>query len=397
MGPLAGTKIIEMAGIGPGPMCAMLLADLGAEVVRIDRMAAADLGMPRDPKTDLLLRGRRSLAVDLKTPEGVACVLRLIESADALIEGFRPGVMERLGLGPDVCSARNSRLVYGRMTGWGQEGPLAQAAGHDINYISLVGALDAIGREGEAPIHPLNLVGDFGGGALYLVVGLLAGIIEAQRSNQGQVVDCAMTDGTASLMTMFYGMSAANRWHSERGTNAIDTGSHFYNVYETKDGKYVSVGSIERKFYHVLLEKLDLNVAELPPQHDSAGWSAMKARLAEAFRNKTRDEWCALMEGSDVCFAPVLNMEESMHHPHNVARDTFVTLNGVTQPAPAPRFSRTPGEISKPPSIPGENSTQILLDWGFTDEDVNGLLDAQAVKQSDPQTIGGAEGGSVGE
>ena len=381
-GPLDGLKIIEMAGIGPGPMCAMLLADLGAEVIRIDRPVAANLGLPRSAGSDLLTRGRRSVAIDLKSAEGIDIVLRMIERADALLEGFRPGVMERLGLGPSVCHRINPRLVYGRMTGWGQDGPLASAAGHDINYIALTGALHAIGREGQAPLHPLNLVGDFGGGALYLAFGILAGIIESRASGSGQVVDCAMTDGAASLMTMFYGMLAGGRWREERGTNAIDTGSHFYNVYETKDGKYVSIGSIEPKFYAALIERLGLSGEDLPAQHEATSWPVMKDRFQSVFRTKTRDEWCDVMEGSDVCFAPVLSLEESMRHPHNVARGTFVEMDGITQPGPAPRFSRTPGKLDRPPSIPGQHSEEVLRDWGFDMAEVTALTAGGIVVQA---------------
>ena len=306
----------------------------------------------------------------------------MIERADALLEGFRPGVMERLGLGPSVCHRINPRLVYGRMTGWGQDGPLASAAGHDINYIALTGALHAIGREGQAPLHPLNLVGDFGGGALYLAFGILAGIIESRASGSGQVVDCAMTDGAASLMTMFYGMLAGGRWREERGTNAIDTGSHFYNVYETKDGKYVSIGSIEPKFYAELIERLGLSGEDLPAQHEATSWPVMKDRFQSVFRTKTRDEWCDVMEGSDVCFAPVLSLEESMRHPHNVARGTFVEMDGITQPGPAPRFSRTPGKLDRPPSIPGQHSEEVLRDWGFDMAEVTALTAGGIVVQA---------------
>ena len=365
MGPLQGIRIIEMAGIGPGPMCAMLLSDLGAEIIRIDRVRPEALGVARDPSKDPLLRGRRSIAVDLKHADGVETVLSLVSSADALIEGYRPGVMERLGLGPERGLERNPRLAYGRMTGWGQDGPLANTAGHDINYISLIGALEAIGRPGEPPLHPLNLVGDFGGGALYLAMGLLAAIIEAGRSGQGQVIDCAMTDGAASLMTLFYGMRAAGLWQESRGTNAIDGGSHYYNVYQTQDGKYVSVGAIEPKFYAELIAKLGLDETAIPAQHDREAWPDMKARFAAIFRTRTRDEWCQVFEGSDACFAPVLNLSESLEHPHNRARQTFVTSGGVSQPGPAPRFSRTPCQVSKPPSRPGDDSLEILRDWGF--------------------------------
>lgn len=386
MGPLSGVRIVELAGIGPGPMCAMLLADMGADVVRVDRTEAADLGMKRDPKGDLLNRGRPSIAVDLKSKEGVETVLRLIDQADAVIEGFRPGVMERLGLGPDVCHKRNSKLVFGRMTGWGQYGPLSHAAGHDINYIAITGSLHAIGQKDGPPVAPLNLVGDFGGGALYLAMGVLAGIIEARSSGKGQVIDCAMTDGSASLMTIFYALKAMGRWSEERGTNVIDGGSHYYTVYETKDGKYVSVGSIEGKFYAELLQKTGLDkVPNLPGQLEQDKWDDMKERLRKIFLSKTRDEWCAIMEGSDVCFGPVLNLEESMAHPHNVARSTFVTVDGIPQPAPAPRFDRTKCEIRKPPSVPGEDTDKALAAWGFSTGEIAALHKAGVVKQNPRQ------------
>ncbi len=383
MGPLAGVRIVELAGIGPAPMCAMLLADMGASIVRVDRTEAADLGMKRDPKGDLLNRGRPSVAVDLKNKEGVETVLRLIDQADAVIEGFRPGVMERLGLGPDVCLKRNAKLVFGRMTGWGQYGPLSHAAGHDINYISIVGALHAIGPKGGAPVVPLNLVGDFGGGALYLAMGVLAGIIEARNSGKGQVIDCAMTEGAASLMTMFFAMKAMGNWNEQRGTNPVDGGSHFYTVYETKDGNYISVGSIEGKFYAELMQKTGLDrVAGLPDQHDTPKWEEMRERLRKIFLGKTRDEWCAIMEGSDVCFAPILNLEESMAHPHNVARSSFVKVDGIMQPAPAPRFDRTKSEIQKPPSVPGEDTDKTLAAWGFSTSEITALHKAGVVKQN---------------
>ncbi len=383
MGPLAGVKIVELAGIGPGPMCAMLLADMGADIVRVDRTEDAKLGMGHNPKGELRNRSRPNIAVNLKTPEGVETVLRLIEHADGLIEGYRPGVMERLGLGPDVCLRRNPKLIFGRMTGWGQTGPLAQAAGHDINYISIVGALNAIGPKDGPPVVPLNLIGDFGGGGLYLAMGLLAGIIEARVSGKGQVIDCAMTEGAASLMTMFYGMKAMGRWNDERGTNTVDGGAHYYTVYETGDGKYISVGSGEARFYALLLEKTGLdNVQDLPHQHDTAQWPAMKERLQKIFLTKTRDEWCAIMEGSDVCFAPVLDYDESIRHPHNVAREAFVTVDGFTQPAPAPRFDRTKSEIRKPPSVAGEDTDVTLKAWGFSDSEIAALHKAGAVKQA---------------
>ena len=379
MGVLSGYRVVELAGIGPAPMCAMLLADMGADVVRIDRLADAGLGVPVQTRYSLLNRGRRSVALDLKRPEATDTVLRMVEKADALIEGFRPGVMERLGLGPEVCRARNPRLVYGRMTGWGQEGPLAQAAGHDINYIALAGALYSIGRRGEAPVPPLNLVGDFGGGALYLALGVVAGILEAQKSGKGQVVDVAMVDGVASLMTAIYGMHGAGIWTNERGANILDTGAHYYDVYETQDGKHVSVGSIEAKFYEELLERSGLKNEELPRQNDRPSWPGMKQRLKALFLTKTRDEWCKIMEGTDICFAPVLSMDEAPQHPHNRVRGTFVVQGGVTQPAPAPRFSRTPSAIQCPPAVPGEHTEEALRDWGFSPTELGKLRNCGAI------------------
>jgi alpha-methylacyl-CoA racemase len=376
MGPLSGFKIVEMAGIGPAPMCAMLLADMGADVLSIDRTTASGLGIPVNAKYDLLRRGRRSVALDLKRPEAVQTVLRLVQQADALIEGFRPGVMERLGLGPEVCLARNPGLVYGRMTGWGQEGPLAHASGHDINYIALVGVLHAIGRKGEAPVPPLNLVGDFGGGALYLALGVVAALLERAKSGQGQVVDAAMIDGAASLMTLMFGLHAAGRWIEHRGANLLDSGAPFYEVYETSDGKYVAIGSLEPKFYRELLRLTGLENEKLPAQHDAPSWPTMKQRLAAAFRGKTRDEWCRIMEGSEVCFAPVLTMSEAPAHPHNRHRGTLVEEDGVMQPAPAPRFSRTPAAIQRPPSAPGADTETALRDWGFSADEVQRLLAA---------------------
>jgi alpha-methylacyl-CoA racemase len=379
MGVLSGYRVIELAGIGPGPMCAMLLSDMGADVLRIDRVADAGLGIAMDQKYSLLNRGRRSVAFDLKKPEAIEAVLKLVEKADALIEGFRPGVTERLGLGPDVCLKRNPRLIYGRMTGWGQEGPLAHAAGHDINYIALSGALHSFGRRGDAPVPPLNLVGDFGGGALYLALGVVAGLLEAQKSGKGQVVDAAMVDGAASLMTAIYGMHGSGFWNNERGDNILDTGAHYYEVYETKDGKYVSIGSIEGKFYAELLEKSGLKGEKLPHQQDRSQWPAMKDRLKTIFRAKTRDEWCKIMEGSDICFAPVLSMDEAPQHPHNKHRGTFVEAGGVTQPGPAPRFSRTPSKIQHPPAKPGEHTEEALRDWGFASADLDALRKCGAI------------------
>jgi crotonobetainyl-CoA:carnitine CoA-transferase CaiB-like acyl-CoA transferase len=350
MGPLTDLKVIEFAGIGPGPMCAMLLADLGATVLRIDRTTPSDLGVQRDARFNLLLRSRKAIPLDLKRPDATAFALRLIEQADALIEGFRPGVMERLGLGPDVCLARNPRLIYGRVTGWGQDGPLAQAAGHDINYIALTGALHAIGRAGGPPAVPLNLIGDFGGGALYLAFGIMCGCYEARRSGKGQVVDAAMIDGIASLMTSIHGLLAEGRWRHERGSNITDSGAPFYDVHICGDGQYISLGPIEAKFYAELLRRLEIDPATMPPQLDRARWPESRARIATVLLTRSRAEWCARLEGTDVCFAPVLTMDEAVQHPHHVARGTYVTVGGVVQPGPAPRFSRTVPDLPTAPS-----------------------------------------------
>jgi alpha-methylacyl-CoA racemase len=379
MGPLTGRKIVELAGIGPGPYCAMLLAELGADVVRVDRTVDSGLGMPKATKFELMNRSRRSVAVDLKKREGVETVLRLIDKADALIEGFRPGVTERLGLGPDVCLARNPRLIYGRMTGWGQTGPLSQAAGHDWNYIAITGALHGIGREGEAPVPPLNLVGDFGGGSMFLALGIVAGMLEAEKSGKGQVVDAAIVDGAASLMTLFYGMLGSGMWIDRRSSNILDTAAHFGEVYETKDGKHVAVLAIEPKFYAELIERLGLDAASLPHQYDRSQWPAMKARFAEIFKTKTQAEWCGILEGTDACFGPVLSLGDAPHHPHNVARKTFVEIDGVMQPAAAPRFSRTPAEIRCPPARSGEHTDEALRDWGFGADEIARLRAAGAV------------------
>jgi alpha-methylacyl-CoA racemase len=379
MGPLAGITVIELAGIGPGPFCGMMLADMGAEVIRVDRAQAVQGGDPERPPADLLARGRRSVGVDLKSPDGVEVVLSLVERADALIEGFRPGVTERLGLGPDECLARNPRLVYGRMTGWGQDGPYASTAGHDINYISLAGALDPIGRRGEAPVPPLNLVGDFGGGGLLLAFGIVAGLLEARASGQGQVIDAAMVDGAAALMTMTHSMRAMGIWNDERGTNMLDTGAHFYDVYETADGGYVSIGSIEPQFYAELLRLTGLEGEDLPWQHDRAQWPALKVRLAGIFRTRTRDEWCEIMEGTDVCFAPVLTIPEAVAHPHNVHRGTFVEVAGIPQPGPAPRFSRTEAAIARPPAHAGQHTDEILAGAGFDADRIAKLRETGAV------------------
>jgi alpha-methylacyl-CoA racemase len=380
MGPLTGFTILEIAGIGPGPYGAMLLADLGADVIRIDRSGNVVGGDPSTPPGDLLARGRRSVGVDLKSAEGVATVLDLVESADAIIEGFRPGVMERLGLGPDVCLARNPKLVYARMTGWGQEGPYALAAGHDINYIALAGALEPLGRAGEKPTPPINLVGDFGGGGMLLAFGVCAALLETSRSGQGQVIDAAMVDGAASLMTMTWSFREMGIWHDERGTNMLDTGAHFYDVYETSDAKYISIGSIEPQFYAELLRITGLDGdPEFARQMDKSQWRHLKSRLAEVFRSKTRDEWCALMEHTDVCFAPVLEMGEAAQHPHNIARSTFIERDGVVQPAPAPRFSRTVAEVASSPAHPGQHSREVLTDWGLPADRIEQLLGSRAV------------------
>ncbi|MCT9810895.1 CoA transferase [Acidovorax sp. Be4] len=358
-GPLQGLRVIEMAGIGPGPFCAMLFADMGAEVIRITRP-----GTPVDPN-DILARSRSTVAIDLRAEGAARKVLDIVASADVLIEGFRPGVMERLGLGPDACLARNPRLVYGRMTGWGQHGPLAQAAGHDINYIAISGALHAIGRSGEAPVAPLNYVGDFGGGAMLLAVGVLSALYEAQRSGRGQVIDAAMTDGAALLSAMFYGFKAAGRWSNQRGENLLDGGAHFYDTYACADGKFVAVGAIEPQFYALLRERC--GIADDPTfdaQMDADRWPLLKLRMADVFRTRTRDEWCLLLEGSDACFAPVLDWDEAPAHAHNRARGTFVDVAGVVQPAPAPRFSRTP---PAPPVAAGsaalEDGAALLRRW----------------------------------
>lgn len=383
-GPLAGLRVVEVAGIGPAPFCGMLLADMGASVVRVDRTRRKELGVARDPNFDLMNRGRRSVAVDLKKPDGPAIVLRLVEQADILLEGFRPGVMERLGLGPAECLARNPRLVYGRMTGWGQNGPLAGAAGHDINYIALGGALHGIGRAGENPVPPLNLVGDFGGGGMFLAFGVVCALLEAQRSGRGQVVDAAMIDGTAALMTMFYGLRAAGIWSDARGTNVLDGGAPYYDTYATADGRHVAIGAIEPQFYAELLTRLGIDPAAFP-QRDRTRWPALRARLSETFKSKTRDEWCALLEATDACFAPVLSPDEAPSHPQFGARGTFVEAGGLLQPGPAPRFSRTPGAIQGPPPVPGEHTIEILREAGFADAEVESLLASGAVtKQSSP-------------
>ena len=375
MGPLKGLKIIEMAGIGPGPFCGMVLADLGAEVIRVDRASAIGTGSKQEASN----RGKKSIAVDLKSEEGVEVVLKLVETADAIFEGFRPGVMERLGLGPDVCFERNERIVFGRMTGWGQEGPLAKAAGHDINYISLTGALAAIGRPGSPPVPPLNLIGDFGGGGMLLALGLVAALLESKESKKGQVVDAAMTDGSALLMTMIYSMQSSGMWKTSMGSNLLDGGSHFYDTYECKDGKFISLGSIEPQFYALLCQIAELDESIFGEQMLRDSWPEQKEAIKKIFLDKTRDEWCELMEGTDVCFAPVLDMSEAPKHPHNIERKTFIDLEGVTQPAPAPRFSRTEPEVASSPSIVGEHTDEVLTSIGLSDEDINTLKTSGAV------------------
>ncbi len=379
VGPLRGVKVIELVGIGPGPFAGTLLSDMGAEVVRVER--AELVGRATRP-TGFVFdgRGRRDIGIDLKHPEGVEAVLRLVEGADALIEGFRPGVTERLGLGPDACLDRNPRLVYGRMTGWGQDGPLAHAAGHDLNYIALAGVLAHLGRVGAPPTPPLNLIGDYGGGGMFLAFGVVCAVLEARASGQGQVVDAAMVDGAAYLMGPMWGLRGMGMFDETRGMNLLDTGSPFYDAYETADGAWVSIGSIEPQFYAQLLELTGVQHDDLPAQMDRAGWPLLRERLTAVFLTKTRDEWTALMEGTDVCFAPVLPMSEAIDHPHLVARGTLVEHDGMHQPAPAPRFSRTEAEIQGPAAIPGQHSEAVLVDAGFTKEEIAALFASGAVK-----------------
>ncbi|MFD1189319.1 CaiB/BaiF CoA transferase family protein [Phenylobacterium conjunctum] len=372
-GPLTGLKIVEFAGIGPGPFCGMLLSDLGADVVRIDRK-----GQGRASPADITSRGRRSIGLDLKNPASIETCLKLFETADVVFEGFRPGVMERLGLGPDVALKRNPKLVYGRMTGWGQFGPYAQAAGHDMNYIAITGALHAIGTK-DKPVPPLNLVGDFGGGALYLAFGILAGVIQARETGKGQVIDCAMSDGAASLMAMFYGFKAGGGWTEERRSNLLDGGAHFYDTYQCADGKWISIGSIEPQFYALLLEKTGITDPAFAAQMNRGEWDNLRAKLAEVIATKTQSQWCEIMDGTDVCFAPVLDLDEAPKHKHNVARQTFVELGGVVQPAPAPRFSETPGAIQGPPPAIGAHDVEALSDWGFSKYAIDALKSAGAL------------------
>ena len=390
-GPLSGIAVVEMAGIGPGPFAGMMLADLGATVTRVDRLfgGVGGAGRVRGPSTmaavraDVVSRGRRSIAVDLKSTEGVELVLKLIDSADVLIEGYRPGVMERLGLGPELCLERNPRLVFGRMTGWGQDGPLAQSAGHDINYISLSGALAAIGRQGEAPVPPLNLVGDYGGGGLMLAYGVLAALLSAARTGTGQVVDAAMLDGSALLMAQFFGMQAIGRWTDERGSNLLDTGVPFYDVYPTADGGYLSVGPLEPAFFATLLDRLGIDDIDVGAQYDPRSWPALRLRLASEFASRTRESAEALFAGVDVCVFPVLSMSEAPQHPHIVARATFVTRDGVVQPAPSPRFSATPTRLELPPPAVGEHTDEVLADLGLSADEVLRLRESGVVESAE--------------
>jgi len=375
-GPLAGLRVVELAGIGPGPFAAMLLADLGAEVIRVER---PDSGSAVPAELDALRRGRRSVLLDLRRPEGKRAVFDLVSRADVLVEGYRPGVAERLGLGPDECWQHNPRLVYGRMTGWGQEGPLSHSAGHDISYIAITGALHAIGKRGDAPAVPLNVVGDFGGGSLYLVIGVLAAVFETARSGRGQVVDAAIVDGAASLTTLMHSLIAAGRWRDERGVNLLDGGSPWYDVYETSDGKYMAAGPIEPKFYTEFVRLLGVDSDE-SERADPHAWPLLRERIGKAFASRTRAEWTEVFEGTDACVAPVLGLTEAPHHPHNVARGTFIEVAGVTQPAPAPRFSRTPATVRRGPVAPGTDTRDALTDWGV--RDVDGLLASGAASQA---------------
>ncbi len=391
MGPLAGVRVLEFEALGPGPFCGMLLADMGADVLLVDRGSDPGLGFDRERWNDVMLRGRRSVMLDLKSPAGVAAALQLVARADIVIEGFRPGVMERLGLGPDVLLAANPKLVIGRMTGWGQDGPLAARAGHDINYIALSGALHAIGRVGEAPVPPLNLVGDFGGGGMLLGFGLLCALLEARQSGTGQVVDAAMLEGASLLTTMFWGMQAAQRWTDARGTNVLDSGAPWYDTYATRDGRHVAVGAIEPKFYAALLRGLGLDGEALPDQNDRAGWPALRARFAAVLAMRTRDEWSRVFDGVDACVSPVLTFAEAATHPHAVARRSHVEVGGVPQPAPAPRLSRTPGGVRGPAPERGCNGREALVDWGFDDTQIS-QLSALGLRFNSTTTTGQNEG-----
>ena len=382
MGPLEGKRILEFAGLGAAPFCGMLFADMGAEVIVIDRKAGAtqESAATLAPEFMLANRGKRSVALDLKQPDAVGVILRLLQGADGLIEGFRPGVMERLGLSPDICLATNPKLVYGRMTGWGQTGPLAQAAGHDLNYIALSGALHFTGRADSPPTSPATIVGDICGGGMMLGVGMLAAMINAQSTGKGQVIDAAMTDGSALATTLVYGMLKGGRWRSSRGSNLLDGGSHWYDCYECADGHYVSLGALEPEFYAVLLEKLGLeNDRDFRAQYDPQQWPELKRRLSEVFKSRPRQHWCDLLEGSDVCFAPVLDFEEAPEHPHNRARGAFTSVAGVTQPAPAPRFSDTVSEITSSPPVPGQHTDDVLESVGYSAKEIDDLRKRGAI------------------
>ncbi len=384
MGPLAGITIVELAAIGPAPFAAMLLSDMGARVIRVDRREAVDLGLPgRAAKFEVLHRGRKSVAVDVKTGEGRDVVCRLIAKADGLIEGFRPGVLERLGLAPDTLLALNPRLVIGRMTGFGQSGPMAERAGHDINYIALAGVLHTIGRKGQAPVPPLNLVGDFGGGGMFLAFGMVCALLEAKRSGKGQVVDAAMVDGAAYLMALMHGFYSQGTWADERGVNVLDTGAPWYDVYETKDGKWLAAGAIEGRFYEAFVAGLDLDRATLPGQHDRARWDELRATFADRIKRKTRAEWETIFEGSDACVSPVLSLAEAPQHPHMAARGTFLMRDGVLQPAPAPRFSRTQAEPGAPPAEPGIDTRDVLLEFDFSAGEIDQLIERRIVGRAD--------------
>jgi alpha-methylacyl-CoA racemase len=379
MGPLAGVKIVELAGIGPGPFAGMLLSDMGADIVRVDRAQQVNPATFDKPNLEPLYRGRRSIGVDLKNPDGVELVLRLVEQADALFEGFRPGVTERLGLGPDTCLARNPKLVYGRMTGWGQDGPMAQAAGHDINYIALAGALAHFGRAGGKPTQPINLVGDFGGGGMFMAFGLVCGIVEARASGKGQVIDVAMVDGSAILMSMMWGLKKIGFWDEQLGVNVLDTGAPFYDTYETSDGKFISLGSLEPQFYAELINRLGLADEDLPAQMDRGGWDVLREKFTALFKSKTRDQWDEILRGSDACYAPVLTMSEATNDEHIKARKTVIELDGVAQPAPAPRFSRTEAEVTRPAPWAGQHTDEALRDWGVSEGELTKLRESGAV------------------
>lgn len=378
-GPLSGVRVVELASLAPGPFAATMLSDLGAEVLRVDRVAHLPASPPASPPLDPLGRGRRSVAVDLKNPDGVDVVLRLAARADVLIEGFRPGVTERLGIGPSDCFAANPRLIYGRMTGYGQSGPLAQAAGHDIDYLAIAGALDPIGPSDGPPVPPINYVADFGGGGMLLVVGILAALHERSLSGRGQVVDASMTEGAGLMAAFVRGLRTTGLWPGPRGTNIFDGGAPFYGTYACSDGRFVAVGAVEPQFYAELLRGLGLRADDLPPQHDRDHWPATKARFAEIFATKSRDDWAKTFRNTDACVTPVLTLEEAPKHPHNKARKSFVDVSGTPQPAPAPRLSRTPGAIQGPAPYVGQHTREALVDWGFPEEEIDGLMDINAI------------------